>query len=106
MNPYIMNPFFYYMNPFFIMLVSLIVGSLYYYMMESSIPKESNCSFISSIWTDILAFISGIIIIYKGIRYNDATLTIIGSIIIVEHIWQLLPKYTMAGISYKLIHSL
>jgi hypothetical protein len=91
------------MNLFLIIVASFIVGSLYYYMMESSIPKVSNCSFISSIWTDILAFITGCIIVYKGFHYNDSMLTFLGSIIIVEHIWQLLPKYTMNKISYKLI---
>ena len=50
-----------------ILLVSaIIIGTAYYYMMEKSLPKDSNCSFIASIWTDILAFIGGVIIIYKG----------------------------------------
>ena len=75
--------------------IAFIIGSLYYYIMESSIPLDSNCSFISSIWTDIFAFIAGIIIIYRAHIYTDYYLVIIGGAIITEHIWQLLPKYTM-----------
>ena len=89
------------MNHFLVIVISVIIGSAYYCMMESSIPRESNCSFIASVWTDILAFICGIIIIYKGIRYNDYILTMLGSIIIVEHIWQLLPKFTMKKLTMK-----
>jgi len=83
------------MNSLIIALVSFILGSIYYYIMESSIPLDSNCSFISSIWTDILAFIVGMIVIYKGHIYNDNILIILGAAIITEHIWQLFPKFTM-----------
>lgn len=89
------------MNTLEIVLVSFIVGSLYYYMMESSIPLDSNCSFISSVWTDILAFVAGVIIIYRAHAHNDNYLAMIGGAIITEHIWQLLPKYTMNKIMKK-----
>lgn len=72
---------------------SIIIGTIYYYMMESSIPRESNCSFITSIYTDIFAFIFGFILIYIGFDYNNKILVSMGVIIIVEHIWQFLPKY-------------
>lgn len=78
-----------------IIIISFIIGTIYYYLMESSIPRESNCSFISSPLTDILAFIASIIIIYKGIHYNDQILIFIGGVIITEHIWQLLPKFIL-----------
>lgn len=78
-----------------VVFIAFIIGSLYYYMMESSIPLDSNCSFISSIWTDIFAFIAGIIIIYRSHIHRDYYLAIIGGAIITEHIWQLLPKYTI-----------
>ena len=89
------------MNILKIFLIAFIVGSLYYYMMESSIPLHSNCSFISFIWTDILAFIAGIIIIYRAHIHKDYYLAIIGGAIITEHIWQLLPKYTINKIIKK-----
>ena len=80
------------MNIVLIFLISFIIGTGYYFIMENSIPKESNCSFISSIWTDILAFIVSIIIIYRGNIHKDSIIIGIGFLIIVEHIWQLFPK--------------
>ena len=68
-------------------------------MMESSIPKDSNHSFISSVWTDILAFGVGIIIVLRGKKYNDYVLSFVGGSIIVEHIWQLFPKFTIKKIT-------
>jgi len=78
-----------------LLFVSVILGTLYYYMMESSLPKDSNCSFIATVWTDILAFICGLILIYKGFNHNDNILVLLGGILITEHIWQILPKYTI-----------
>ena len=76
-------------------IISFILGTFYYYIMESSIPKKSNCSFISSKWTDFIAFIVGFIIILKAYKYDDLLLSGLGGAIIVEHIWQLLPKYSI-----------
>ena len=69
---------------------SFILGTLYYYNMSLSIPKDSNCSFSANIWTDIGAFIGGGVLVYRGIhKYDDPTITVIGFTIIVEHLWQL-----------------
>jgi hypothetical protein len=75
--------------------ISFILGTIYYYIMEKNIPLDSNCSFISSKWTDIIAFTVGTIIIYKGYKYNDNLVVLLGGSIIVEHIWQLFPKFTL-----------
>lgn len=75
--------------------ISFMIGTIYYYIMEKNIPLNSNCSFISSKWTDILAFIVGSIIIYKGNKYKDNLVVLLGGAIIVEHIWQLFPKFTL-----------
>ena len=83
------------MNIYVLVFLSFVIGTVYYYIMESSIPKNSNCSFISSIWTDILAFVAGIIIIYRSYIYQDSILALLGGAIITEHIWQLFPKFTM-----------
>ena len=82
-------------NLVIILILSIIIGTLYYYMMESSLPKDSNCSFISTIWTDIFAFIWGFIIIFKGYKYNDLLLILLAGILIVEHVYQLLPKFVV-----------
>ena len=78
------------MKQYISIILSIIIGTLYYYNMSLSIPKESNCSFSANIWTDIGAFIAGIILIYLGFyKYDDCMLTIIGTTIITEHVWQL-----------------
>jgi Na+/H+ antiporter NhaD/arsenite permease-like protein len=71
-------------------IVAMIFGSLFYIMMSKSIPKEVNCSFSANIWTDIGAFIVGAILVYYGIQvYDNCVITMIGVIIITEHLWQL-----------------
>ncbi len=70
-------------------IISVILGTLYYFNMSLSIPKNLNCSFVANIWTDIFAFIGALIIVYKGVyKYNDCLLCIIGTLIITEHVWQ------------------
>ena len=72
------------------LIISFILGTIYYYNMSLSIPKDSNCSFSANIWTDIIAFIASAILVYRGVyKHNDQIITIIGSTIITEHIWQL-----------------
>ena len=66
--------------------------------MESTIPRDSTCNFIASTLTDIITFITGSIIVYKGELFKDNVLIVLGGTIIVEHIWQLIPKFTMEKI--------
>jgi hypothetical protein len=77
-----------------VLLLSFVGGTSYYHMMETSLPIDSNCSFISTVCTDVLAFIWGFIIVYKGIIYNDRLLIFLSGALITEHIWQCLPKFT------------
>jgi hypothetical protein len=77
-------------------LLSIAVGTAYYFMMSKSIPKESNCSFSATIWTDIFAFAVGIALIsmalwsqFKGSKqWFNLVIFVCGMAIIVEHIWQ------------------
>lgn len=79
------------MNHIYAIIFGIVGGISYYLMMSYSIPKHVNCSFSANIWTDIIATISGIIIIYYGIFvYDNLLLTLIGTGIIVEHICQFL----------------
>lgn len=71
-------------------MLGILLGILYYYIMESDIPRESNCSYLSGIWTDIIAFIYGLVIIYYGSLYDNKILVVCGSTIITEHILQAL----------------
>ena len=61
--------------------VGAILGVGYYMMMERSIPEGSNCSFIASPLTDILAFGAAIALIYR--QPKDWVVVSIGVAIIV-----------------------
>jgi len=72
---------------------SIILGSAFYILMEKSIPTESNCSYLASPVTDILAFAWGFIVMWYGMFvYDNSILTALGATVIVEHIWQLKRK--------------
>jgi len=72
--------------------VSILIGSVYYIMMESSIPTEANCSYLATPMTDYLAFAWGFIVSKYGIEYDNPILTGLGMTVVVEHIWQLKHK--------------
>lgn len=73
-----------------IIIISIILGTLYYINMTYQNKNINNCSFSANKLTDLLAFLAGFILMYLGIvKYDDLIITIIGIIIIVEHIWQL-----------------
>ena len=75
----------------------VVVGVAFYYLMSSSIPKESNCSFSAGISTDIAAFIAGAYLAHQGYALGHGEIYSIGIAIIVEHIMQAaqhkLPRY-------------
>ena len=55
-------------------IIAIIVGILYYKMMDASVPTESNCSFLANPLTDFLAFLWGAIVIYYGKLYKNKVL--------------------------------
>ena len=69
-------------------ILSLIIGSAYYDMMEKSVPTEANCSYLATPMTDFLAFLWGFIVVGYGFKYDNSILTVLGSTVVVEHIWQ------------------
>lgn len=71
-----------------VIVVGVLLGVAYYRVMESDIPHYTNCSYVANIWTDILAFIGGFIIIYYGYVYENKVLTLVGTTIITEHVLQ------------------
>jgi hypothetical protein len=73
--------------------LSIVLGSAFYVLMEKSIPTDSNCSYLASPVTDILAFAWGFIVMWYGISvYDNPILTTLGATVIVEHVWQLKRK--------------
>jgi hypothetical protein len=80
------------MKHFYAILFSVVLGYAYYEMMEASLPTETNCSYMASPMTDLLAFLWGFVLMGYGVRYDNAVLTLLGCTIIVEHIFQLKRK--------------
>ena len=73
--------------------LSIIFGTAFYILMEKSIPTESNCSYLASPVTDILAFAWGFIVMWYGMSvYDNHVLTALGATVVVEHVWQLKRK--------------
>ena len=77
------------MDYFCLTVISFVFGTIYYNIMSSSIPKDSNCSFVANVWTDILAFIVGAYVAHIAQKRKEPLLFICGIGIITEHIWQL-----------------
>ena len=74
-------------------ILAIVVGSIYYFNMVSSLEDEPNCSFMANKLTDIGAFIYGIALMYLGlIKYDDPILSAMGASIITGHVWQLFHK--------------
>lgn len=72
----------------FTLILGIIVGYVYFMVMEYNLPKESNCSYIANKWTDAFAILYGVIIIFFGHKYSNQLLIFLGITIIVEHIMQ------------------
>lgn len=70
-------------------IIGIVLGVTYFNIMEKDIPRYTNCSYVANIWTDIIAFIIGGIVIYYGVNYKNHVLVAIGTGIIIEHIMQL-----------------
>jgi hypothetical protein len=68
--------------------ISFIIGTLFFQLMERSIDTESNCSYLASPWTDYLAFLAGAVLTYQGVKLKSPIVTVLGSTVFTEHIWQ------------------
>ena len=80
------------MKHIYAIILSILLGTVYYQIMENSIPTESNCSYMAAPVTDFLAFLWGVIVVYYGFEYDNVILTTLGATVIIEHIHQLKRK--------------
>jgi len=80
------------MKHIYAIILSILLGTIYYQIMENSIPTESNCSYMAAPVTDFLAFLWGVIVVYYGFEYDNVILTTLGATFIIEHIYQLKRK--------------
>jgi len=69
--------------------LGLIASSIYFKISESTVPKDSNCSYLAPASTDYLAMIAGATLISRS---NDQITQFIGASILGIHLWQLTDK--------------
>ena len=65
-----------------------IAGCAYFAYSESGVPKESNCSYLAPWTTDLLAWIGGSVLMYRGVKRDDALVAFVGSTVATIHVCQ------------------
>jgi len=76
------------MSLFCTLVFSVLAAGAYFYVSESTIPKNTNCSYLASPWTDVGAFIGGLILLFKGCQYGDNVIVFVGGTIFTIHLLQ------------------
>ena len=71
------------------MILGLLASKLYFNLSESTVPKNSNCSYLAPASTDYLAIIAGGTLVYRS---KDPVVRFIGSAILGIHFFQLTHK--------------
>jgi len=65
-----------------------IAGGIYFWLTERSIAKESNCQYLAPWTTDLIAWVGGAFLIYKGYQFNDGWISLVGSTVASVHVAQ------------------
>lgn len=76
------------MNPSLGIVLGSILGGGYFALQESGVPRESNCQYLAPWTTDLIAWIIGSGLIYKGYKENDWILSAVGSSLATIHVAQ------------------
>ena len=71
------------------MILGLLASKLYFNLSESTVPKNSNCSYLAPASTDYLAILAGATLIYRS---RDPVVRFIGGTVLGIHYWQLTHK--------------
>jgi hypothetical protein len=69
-------------------IAGLVAGGIYFWLQESSIPRESNAQYLAPWTTDLLAWVGGSVLIAQGFKHNDGAVTFIGAAIASTHVAQ------------------
>ena len=67
---------------------SMIMASTYFIIGESTIPKDSNCVYLSPWTTDLMAWIFGIGVCSYGFKYEEPILIFLGGSVATLHVAQ------------------
>ena len=76
------------MDPGTGVILGTVLAGGYFAVSESTIPKESNCSYLAPASTDAAAWVAGAVLIALGVRYKDGIITGLGSAIATLHVAQ------------------
>jgi hypothetical protein len=68
--------------------LGLISSVAYFQISESTVPKDSNCSYLAPVSTDVLAILAGAILAMRGNQSNDPYISFIGACILGIHTQQ------------------
>jgi hypothetical protein len=69
-------------------IVGTALGAAYFSFSESSVPKDSNCSYLAPWTTDLAAWLAGAALLQRGWKLGDPLISFIGSLIISIHVGQ------------------
>ena len=72
----------------------------YFKLSESTVPKDSNCSYLAPASTDVLANIGGLVLLLRSRKTDDPYIAFIGSCILGIHTQQWLKHKTNKKIEY------
>ena len=53
---------------------SMVMAGVYFVVGESTVPKDSNCNYLSPWTTDLMAWIFGVGVCYYGFKYEEPIL--------------------------------
>ncbi len=68
--------------------VGLASSIAYFQLSESTVPKESNCSYLAPASTDVLATLAGVVLSIRAKELNDPYVSFIGACVLGIHIQQ------------------
>ena len=67
---------------------SMVMAGVYFVVGESTVPKDSNCNYLSPWTTDIMAWIFGIGVCYYGFKHEEPVLVFLGGSVATLHVAQ------------------
>ncbi len=68
--------------------LGLLSSVAYFQISESTVPKDSNCSYLAPVSTDILAILAGSILALRGYQSDDPYTSFIGACVLGIHAQQ------------------
>ena len=78
------------MKPNQAFIFGIVASYGYFKLSEANLPKDTNCSFLAPVSTDVLAVVAGGIVAAKGAQLNEPWLSFVGAAVLGIHTFQYL----------------